>query len=243
VDWKEIWPIMTAKIGAPIEKGETQFYAMSGVVTRGDLMIGLVKILRDDINATPNKTGKQMGDLNRKAAGLGYTVLAWTRDGETWHRDHEPFLDRSMVPGYWDHAMAWGDEQIIVGDETYIYYGGYERGHKVARFEERQIGLAKMPRDRYVAMEASISKGRLMTKPVNIQAEAITVNANIVGSCRIRIVDVNGNPIEAFSWHELSGDKVAHSVSWGENLSQLHGKHVALEFELTDAQLFGFDLK
>ncbi len=239
VDWKEIWPIMTGKIGAPIEKGETQFYAMSGVITRGDLMIGLVKILRDDINATPGKTGKEMGDLNRKAAGLGYTVLAWTRDGETWHRDHEPFLDRNMIPGTWDHAMVWGDEQIIVGDETYVYYGGYERGHKVARFTERQIGLARMPRDRYVAMEASINKGRLVTKPVKINANSITINANVVGSCKIRLLDTNGNPLDGYGWQEISGDNIAHSVSW----SGLSGKKAVLEFELTDAQLFGFDLQ
>jgi hypothetical protein len=148
-----------------------------------------------------------------------------------------------MVPGDWDHAMAWGDEQIIVGDETFVYYGGYERGHKVARFTERQIGLARMPRDRYVAMEASISKGRLITKPVKINAESITINANVVGACRVRILDINGDPLEAYSWKEISGDKIEHSVSWGNNLTGISGKQVVLEFELTDTQLFGFDLR
>jgi hypothetical protein len=57
-----------------------------------------------------------MGDLDRKAAGLGYTVLAWSRDGETWERDYEPFIPNNSLPGSWDHAMAWGDEQIQVGD-------------------------------------------------------------------------------------------------------------------------------
>jgi hypothetical protein len=242
LNWEEIRPIMNGKIGAPIEKGETQFYAMSGVITRGDLMIGLVKILRDDLNATPGKTGKEMGDLNRKAAGLGYTVLAWSRDGETWHRDHEPFISQNPVPGTWDHAMAWGDEQIIVGDETFIYYGGYARGHKVDRFNERQIGLTRMPRDRYVAREASINMGTLLTKPVTITSESMTVNALVFGEMQIRLIDNDNAPISGYYWIDLSGDSISHSSGWMKNLTEIHGKPVRIEFQLKNAQLFGFSL-
>ena len=243
INWEKPWPIMYGKIGAPVEKGETQFYAMSGVITRGDLLIGLVKILRDDLNATPGKSGKEMGDLKRKAAGLGYTVLAWSRDGRTWERDHEPFIPRNPVPGSWDHAMAWGDDQIVVGDETYLYYGGYARGHKVARFDERQIGFARMPRDRYVAREASINMGTLRTKPVAINGNSLTVNANVVGEMRVRLVNADGSAMTNFDWVEIKGDDVAHQVSWGSNLASIKGKPVILEFQLKNAQLFGFDLQ
>src|SRR4030042_6130641 len=101
---------------------------MSGVIARGDLLIGLVKLLRDDLNATPGKTKEEMGDMDtgRKGAGIGYTVIAWSRDGKTWHRDHEPFLPNDPDPGRWDHAHVWGDDQVIAGDKTYIYYGGYK---------------------------------------------------------------------------------------------------------------------
>lgn len=241
--WEEPWPILYGKIGAPIEKGETQFYAMSGVIVRGDLLIGLVKILRDDINATPGKSGKEMGDLKRKAAGLGYTVLAWSRDGRTWNRDHEPFMDRNPVAGSWDHAMVWGDEQIIVGDETYLYYGGYARGHKVDRFNERQIGLARMPRDRYVAREASINLGNLKTKPVVLNGSSMTINANVVGEMRVRLVDCSGSPVNGFDWVELEGDNIAHKVNWKGDLESLKDQPVQIEFQLKNAQLFGFDLQ
>ncbi len=242
IHWEKPWPIIMPKIGAPIEQGEMQFYSMSGVITRGDLLIGLVKVLRDDLNATPGKTGQEMGDLDRKAAGLGYTVLAWTRDGRTWQRDHEPFLDRNHVPGSWDHAMAWGDEQIIVGDETFIYYGGYARGHKVARFDERQIGLARMPRDRYVAREADLNLGTLLTKPVILNASSMTVNAKIVGELRIRLLDENGQPLRNFDWVALKGDGVDLPVPWKGDLKSLKRKPVQIEFQLKFAQLFGFGL-
>jgi len=215
---------------------------MSGMIVRGDLLIGLLKILRDDINATAGKTAKQMGDMNRKAAGVGYTVLAWSRDGRTWHRDHEPFLANNPVPGTWDHAHAWGDEQLIVNDQTYIYYGGYTRGHKVERFKERHIGFASIPRDRYVSRDANLNWGRLLTKPVQINGSNLTVNANIIGKLMVRITDAAGNPLSGFDWQKLSGDNLAHEVSWATGLSDLTDTTIRLEFKLQFAQLFGFDI-
>lgn len=242
-DWEEVWPICLPKIGAAIEKGETQFYSMSGVITRGDLMIGLVKVLRDDLNATPGKSAKQMGDKKRKAAGIGYTVLAWTRDGITWQRDHEPFLDRNHTPGTFDHAMAWGDEQIIVDDKVYIYYGGYERGHKIERFNERHLGFASMPKDRYVSRDADFNGGRLLTKPLVLNGKKITVNANIIGECKVRIVDTDGETLPGFDWIKLKGDSINHELNWEKELSAISGKTFCLEFKLKNAQLFGFDLQ
>jgi len=241
--WEKPWPILYGKIGAPIEKGETQFYAMSGVINRGGLLIGLVKVLRDDLNATPGKTGKEMGDMDRKAAGLGYTVLAWSRDGRTWQRDHQPFIPRNQVPGAWDHAMAWGDEQIIVGDKTYVYYAGYARGHKVDRFNERQIGLAIMPRDRYTSLEASIVPGTMRSKPLRLDASAMTLNARVVGNMKVRLIDRDGMPLPGFDWVGIEGDGVDLPVNWTGNWQELAGKIVVLEIEMKDAQIFGFDLK
>jgi hypothetical protein len=240
--WEEKWPIILPKSCAPIEQGETQFYSMSGVITRGELMIGLVKVLRDDLNATPGKTAAEMGDLKRKAAGLGYTVLAWTRDGRHWQRDHEPFLPNDPDPARWDHAMAWGDDQILVGDETYIYYGGYQFGHKAARYEARQLGLARMPRDRYVAREADLNPGRLVTRSLSFNAGTLSVNARVVGAMRVRLLDASGQPLADYGWVELKGDSVKHPVSWPKGIAALGGKAVRLEFELTHSQLFGFQL-
>jgi len=242
LNWEPMWPVIMPKIGAPIEAGETQFYAMSGIIARGDLLIGLVKVLRDDLNATPGKTAKEMGDMDRKAAGIGYTVLAWSRDGRIWQRDHEVFLPNALHPEAWDHANAWGASQLVVGDEIFVYYVGYKRGHKVARYDERQIGLARMPLDRYVSREADLNAGTLITKPVIFDAEAMTINAKIIGSLRVRLLDVNRKPVTEFEWFDLSGNSVAHAVKWSAELKKLGQKPVHIEFQLQDAQLFGFNL-
>ena len=241
--WKPIWPIIMPMNDTPMEHGETQFYSMSGIVTRGDLMIGLVKVLRDDLNATPGKTAKQMGDMNRKAAGLGYTVLAWTRDGVTWERDYQAFIPRNPVPGTFDHAMAWGDEQINVGKETYIYYAGYKRGHKVNRFNEREIGLARMKNDRYVSRDAGLNEGEIITKQLILNGNSLSVNANIHGDFKVRLLDKDCNPLLGFGWVSVKGNEVDLPVKWNKNLNSLNGRTVRIQFKMKSAQLFCFYLK
>ncbi len=241
--WKPIWPIIMPMNDIPMEHGETQFYSMSGIITRGDLLIGLVKVLRDDLNATPGKTAKEMGDMNRKAAGLGYTVLAWSRDGVTWERDYQPFIPRNPIPGTFDHAMSWGDDQIIVGNNTYVYYAGYKRGHKVNRFNERQIGLAIMPKDRYVSRDAGLNEGYLITKPLILNADSLAVNANIEGEIQVRLLDENCKPVKGFNWIKLKGNSVDIKADWGKSLNTINGMPVRLQFKMKNAQLFCFYLK
>jgi len=234
---------------APIEMyanklngGTTQFYGMSGIVARGDLLIGLVKVLQDHLNATPGKSAAEMGSPNLKYAGFGYTVLAWSRDGRTWQRDHEPFIPRNEIPDTFDHAMSWGDAQIITEQETLIYYAGYKRGHKVNRTKERQLGLARMLRDRYVSRDAGPNVGRLVTKPLVLKSGSLSVNANVRGEGRVRLLDSNRKPLDGFGWVEFTGDSVEHKIEWSQGLNAVAGKPVCLEFQLKDSQLFGFEL-
>jgi hypothetical protein len=241
--WEEKWRIIAPKLSAPIEQGETEFYSMAGVIARGSLLVGLVKVLRDDLNATPGRSAAEMGSADRKAAGLGYTVLAWSRDGRTWQRDHEPFLTNDSDPARWDHAMAWGDCQVVVGDEIFLYYGGYRRGHKVARFDERQIGLARFPLDRYAAREADLNRGRLLTKPVRLRGAGLTVNARVGGELRVRLVNVIGDSLPTFDWVEVTGDGAALPVGWTRSLANLGDQPVRIEFELRHAQLFGLTVR
>ncbi len=232
IHWRKPWAIFTPD---DRDEGETQFYCMDGVLARGDLLIGLLKVLRDDLPADPGGP----------VAGIGYTVLAWSRDGEHWTRDREPFLPRDPKPGAWDHAMAWGDEQLIVGDETFIYYGGYARGHKIERFTERQIGLARLPRDRYVSREAGETRGLLRTPVVTFAASRMAVNAAVDGELRVRLLDAAGTPLPGCNWDDcrpVRGGSLAHPVTWRRPLSAARGRRLQIEFALRRGRLYGFDL-
>ena len=126
--------------------------------------------------------------------------------------------------------------------ETLIYYGGYKRGHKVNRTKERQLGLARMPRDRYVSRLAGPNVGRLLTKPLVLKARSLTVNANVRGTGRVRLLNSKRKPLDGFGWVEFKGDSVEHKIDWTNRLSSVSGQVVRLEFQLKDCQLFGFDL-
>lgn len=232
IHWSSAWIALAAD--DRYDKDVTQFYAMSGFLARGDLVIGLVKVLHDDWKAEGAPDG---------AFGVGYTALAWTRDGEHWVRDRDVFFAPDPKPGAWDHAHAWMDEQLPVGEEVYLYYGGYKWGHKHNRFEERQIGLVKMRRDRYVAREAGTETGSLRTPPLVVRASVLTVNANVAGEMKVRALDEFSRPLPGFDWVSVHGNRLAHAVKFQQPLDSLAGRPVRLEFQLQRAQLFGFDLR
>lgn len=230
--WSEPWPVI---VPDGKDEGEFQYYAMSAYLARGGLLIGFAKVLRDDLPADPGGP----------VAGIGYSVLTWSRDGVHWQRDREPFLDRNSAPGTWDHAMSWIDCQLPVGDELFLYYGGYARGHKVERFTERQIGLARMPRDRYVARRAGSDVGTLRTPPLLLDLPELTVNATIKDELRVRVLDGNGQPVAGYDWSDcapINGDAIGHPVRWSKSSEELRGQSVQLEFTLRHGELYGFEL-
>jgi hypothetical protein len=217
----------------PRDDGLLEFYGMGAMHLRGTLRIGLVRVLRDDLACDPG------GPKD----GIGYSVLATSRDGVTWRRRREPFLDRNPRPGAWDHAMSWIGAAVPVGEEMYFYYGGYARGHKVAPATERQIGLARMKQDRYLALVPGGDEGRLVTRPLFIPGGRLTVNARAMrGTVRIRLLDLEERPLGELGAVEASpivGDVLAGPVCWPEPLERLRGRSVRLEFRVRRAALFG----
>ena len=113
------------------DQGVTEFYGAE-VLSRGDILIALVRVLRDDLAADPDGS----------VEGVGYTAIATSRDGKSWQRHRDVFLDRCPVAGSFDHAFAWVYATLEWQDLVYLYYAAYDEGHKVGR---RSIGLATQP--------------------------------------------------------------------------------------------------
>jgi hypothetical protein len=230
VDWERPRRILTPDAR---DDGLLEFYGMGGMHLRGRLHIGLVRVLRDDLPCDPG------GPRD----GIGYTVLATSRDGVTWQRLREPFLDRNPERGSWDHAMTWMSAALPAGDEIYFYYGGYARGHKVAAATERQIGLARMKRDRYLALTTTRDEGTLLTQPFVVPGGRLTINARAArGQVRVRILAPDGRPMPDFGdAAAIAGDVLVGEARWVRPLASLRGQPVRLEFRLRQAALFGFE--
>ena len=223
------------------DEGETQFYAMSGYLARGSLVMGMVKVLRDDLTAERVEPG---------AFGIGYTALAWSRDGEHWMRDRAPFFEPQPDPAAWDHSHAWIDEQVIVDDAVRLYYGGYKQGHKANRFTERQIGLVTMLLDRYAARCGS---GLMRTVPFRVGCSCAGLRVNVdasQGELRVQALDAGTNePLPGLSFETcrpIRTDGLRVPVVWTHPAAaaawQAAGDRcVRLEFQFDKARLFGFE--
>jgi hypothetical protein len=236
IHWERPWRVMMPEERDP---GMLEFYSVGGTIARGGLLIGFVRMLHDDFSTEPGGDGE----------GIGYTTLATSRDGKHWQRHDEIFFDRSPYQGAWDRAMTWVGSAVPVGDQLYLYYGGYKRGHKIEKLKERQLGLAIMPLDRFVSLDASGGTvGRLLTVPFKhdeVSGKRVVLNAAASGGfIRVQVLDAAGNPVPGATFADcepVNGNHLALPVS-GLDFSNVGSDPIRLEFEIQNAQLFAFDL-
>lgn len=225
------WPRPSLIVTPDPANGIEEFYGFKPMV-RGDLYLGFLRVLRDDLPADPG------GPME----GIGWTELISSRDGRTWTRYPQTFLDRDPRPGTWDHAMAWFADCVTVGDREYVYYGGYSDGHKVGH---REVGLAFLRRNGFVSRDAGPREGCLRTPVVRLDGAILTVNAAVTGEARLRLTAVDGSPLHGFDWSDgpaLHGDSVAHPVPWRGQPARLPAVPLRLEFRLRQARLYGFEV-
>lgn len=224
------------------DAGLLDFYGTAGVARRGDLLVGFLKVSRDDVFAA--------GAEAKDEFGIGYTVLTWSRDGMIWHRDREDdgiFLAPNPDPAAWDHSHAWIDSAVRVDDEVYLYCGGYRRGHKANRFRDRQIGVVRMKVDRYVAREAAVDGARLQTRLIRWKGARLSANVDPNGDAiYVRVLDPGGRPLRGFDWSDcepLRTDGVRVPIRCRRPLEAVAGNAVMLDFSFTKgARLFALNL-
>jgi hypothetical protein len=257
------WSDPEGLIYSPDERdsGITQWYGAAGFQVRGDLIVGFLRVLRDDLSPAgvpeealqANNSGSASLGANllgkRGGSGMGYTVLTWTRDGVTWERDRhtDAFFEPDPQLGAWDHAMAWIGSSVAVDDEVYLYYAGYRWGHKYRHSVDRQIGLVKVPRNRYVARQAGPEGGTIVTPVLALRGDALSLNVDADGGeVRLQVSDVSGAPIPGFLYADcrpVTSDSLAADIEWSGRLSTLRDRPVRLELLLRNARLFALDVR
>jgi hypothetical protein len=226
VSWERPMTIITPDPGNGIE----EFYGFKPSV-RGNLYLGFLRVLRDDLPATPG------GPVE----GIGWTELLTSRDGKTWTRHQGAFIDRTITPGAWDHAMAWYADSVTLGSQEFIYYGGYSAGHKVG---DREVGLARLRKNGFVSLDAGAAGGVLRTFAARFPGSALTLNAVVRGELRVRILSEDGRALEGFDWEDcrpVQGDSVAHRIEWRGRDALPDECPCRLELSLKDAACYGFD--
>jgi hypothetical protein len=73
----------------------------------------------------------------------------------------------------------------------------------------------------------------------------MTINAEIRGELRLRVLDRQGEPIAGFRENEIDvvrGNSTAHLAKTRAELTELKGRPIQFEFSLRNGELFGFEL-
>ena len=171
--------------------------------------------------------------------------LISSRDGQHWERaaGRHTFL-RTGPPGSWDSEMVLLESAAPcrVGDELWFFYAGYNTKHNVPEQGGAQ-GLAKLRLDGFVSVSAGEEEGRLTTAPLALTSQRLSVNAEVRGSLRAELRDMQGNVLPGFSrlkCTDVHGDSVRHEVFWQNRPALPRGVPVKLVFYLRDADLYSF---
>ena len=185
-----------------------------------------------------------------KRFGTDYTDGGFmtSRDGRSFKMWPEGFIRPGLVEkGRWVYGanfQNWGiieTKSEIPGapNELSIYAkeGLWETPAALRRYTLRI--------DRFVSVEAPLSGGEFVTKPLKFEGKQLVMNfsTSAAGSVRVEIQTANGNPIKGFALAdcpEIFGDRIERVVSFkgGSDVGQLAGKPIRLRFVIKDGDLY-----
>ncbi len=188
----------------------------------------------------------------RYGTAITDTLFMSSRDGLTFHRWPEAFIRpgprqrESWV--YGDNYPFWGmiETPSTIEDappELSLYATeGYWEGisTEVRRYTLRIDG--------FVSVQAPLSGGEVITKPLTFEGGNLVLNAETsgAGSIQVEVQDAEGKPLDGYALADcpsLLGDSLALTVRWtgpGGDVRPLAGKLVRLRFVLRDADLYSF---
>jgi hypothetical protein len=185
--------VMTADLA---DKPGTEIYSVL-VFPYESVYIGLVQMLL----ALPDVPAIDV-QLAVSRDGIHFTRVGDGAVGGSAPAIRSPFLANGPV-GSWDrfNQSLASNPPIVEGDELRFYYGG--RTYRHAPYEGKDtgpragsIGLATIPRDRFVSLEASFDAGEILTKSLQLKGKHLHINANSdFGEINVEALKTTGQSI------------------------------------------------
>jgi len=202
--------------------------------------------------------GKQTDHEKRHERDVLNYYLVTSRDGDHWDLRSvdagRPLVERGP-DGAWDKDLILPANWIVTrGDEHWIYYGGANERHGVAEIfapqRDSAIGLAKLPLDRFVALEAKEKTGEVITKPFVWDGTNLLLNFVAKdGEIAVELLDDAGKPLAGFAGDHRASAKGIDDLHWrvpwknADKLDDLRGRKIKLKFQLRNARLYAFDVQ
>lgn len=217
--------VLTADVQEPLPGSE--IYDMM-VFPYESVYIGLVKVW----HRTPDG-----GPLEIELA-VSHDSHQFTRVG-----DRSSFIPVGPI-GAWDrfNNSLPTNPPIVVGDTLRFYYSGGSSRHSPYKGTDtsRQysgVGIATIPRDRFVSLAASFDGGQIVTKPLELKGKALHLNARSnFGEVLIEVLDAAGRTVAAS--RPIQGDGLDLVVDWARGGLEGIAGPVTLKITLKNAHLF-----
>jgi hypothetical protein len=197
------------------------------------MWIGLMRVMHNDF--VPNSYKQTTIELTA------------SRDGRHWYRvgNRDQFIPLGQ-PTEWDpHYLDACTAPILVGDELRFYYSSTPLW-KDGRDKVGRIGLAILPRDRFVSLDAGNQPGTVVTRPLTFAGKTLFVNAEVANSGYIKAELRNGagKPVSTYTLDKCTpvcGD-VLNEVTWEDQKTIMHDPSQSLRvvFKLKNAKLYSF---
>ena len=170
---------------------------------------------------------------------FGQLRFMWSRDGFRWQQapDRAWFIPRGPEGHFDDGWILGASAPVPVGHQMWFYYGGQPLQMQVAGDRGSAVGLAKLPRDRFVSLKAEGEPGFLLTREVRIAGNELRINCAtgqrfpsltgmaVLGDIRVELVEslparqavVGGRPVPGFTMEDcdpIRTNRIDHRVTW-----------------------------
>ena len=199
----------------------------------------------------PNYEYRKLRGAVSKREGSAMTdgMFMSSRDGQQFKVWPESFIRPGLRKRdnwfYGDNYQNWGLVQTksAFSDgpqelSLYVSEGALQGNSLVLRRFTMRI-------DGFVSVEAPLSGGRLLTRPLRFQGGRLSINfsTSAVGTLRAELQTVEGKPVEGFAMQDclpLYGDSLQGIIRWkgGTDVSKLAGRPLRILFQLKDADLY-----
>ena len=192
------------------------------------------------------------GGLN-EGPQINEIQLITSRDGINFTRvaDRALFMPHNDRGGFGTHGFRTASQMVSHNDKVHIYCDG-----RAGTWDDggMEIGVATLPRDRFVAMtpQRLIEDGIVELVPLTYPHRPLRLNASTTAAGRVEIelADFEGTVIEGFDRDKsvtITGDELDHQIQWkseGKTYgiealpSRVQGQPVRLRFWTRQAHLY-----
>ena len=192
------------------------------------------------------------GGFDRGGTGNMPAELALSRDGIHWHRSFqdEMFLPVTGDGKTFDAGCLWtSSTPIHLPEEIRFYYGAYPGWNSDYKNNSTGIGLAILPRDRFVAIEPTNAIAQVTLKSIQLgNAKRLTVNADATnGDVRVELLTAEGYRVAGYTRDQsvvITGNSLLHQVNWKDKaMTDLAAGRYQLRLHLKNARLFALTIQ